>query len=450
MSIKKKKVVIVFVNKSNYENYENSGVLKSLHDKYDLKIWYDGETRFPSIQLPSLDFNGKIEYLKYLKEKASLKYFDKTKKQRTHTYYRRFKRVQGFKNILKFKSILLFSNFFKSDKGISFLENKLNSYVEKTRFFEEATKILKEENPDILLITHQSTSITLGISLAANKIELPVLSSIHSWDNIVKGNKLVNADYYAVWSDYMKNELLDYYPNVKVDTIFTTGTPQFHDYNSNQKLIHKEDFFNEFKIPKAKFYICFSANFKAIGQDEPQYLEDLIEEVKKYNSINEENIHIIFRPHPTEGSNRFDALLKEKPKDVTRVIHQKESKFNASQVLFSTLYYTDAMVNVGSTMGLDATLLGKLAFYLDYTVKNSSPLFSIDEIYKLVHFKSLKEYNNAIYHLKSKNDFTEIFKRISAENKTAIVKQQKWAETIVKHPIEGFATNYMNVLNEII
>jgi len=450
MSIKKKKILIVFVNKSNYDNYENSGVLKLLDEQYDLKIWYDGETNYASIKLPQLDFNGKIEYLKYLKEKASLKYFDTIKEQNTHTFYRRFKRVKGVKNVLKFKSIIFLSNFFKTDKGILFLEKKLNSFVEKTRFYKKSTQILKEENPDLLLITHQSTSVTLGISLAAKKNNLPVLTSIHSWDNIVKGNKLVDADYYAVWSDYMKSELVDYYPNVKKENVFTTGTPQFHDYNSNQKLIKREDFFTEFKIPKAKFYICFSANFKAIGQDEPQYLEDLILEVKKHNAVSKENIHIVFRPHPTESSNRFDVLLKENRKDVTKVIHQKSTQFSASQILFSTIYYTDAMINVGSTMGLDATLLNKPAFYLDYIVKNSSPVFSIDEIYKLVHFKSLKEWDNAIYHVKSKVEFTKVFRVLVERNNTAIVKQKKWAKTIVKHPIEGFAENYMNVLSKVI
>ncbi|WP_165730517.1 hypothetical protein [Polaribacter sp. 20A6] len=450
MSIKKKKLLIVFVNKSNYDNYENSGTLKLLDEKYDLKIWYDGETNYASIQLPQLDFNGKIEYLKYLKEKASLKYFDTIKEQNTHTFYRRFKRVKGFKNALKFKSIIFFSNFFKSDKGILFLEKKLNSFVEKTSFYKKSTEILKKENPDMLLITHQSTSITLGVSLAAKKNNVQVLTSIHSWDNIVKGNKLVDADYYVVWSNYMKNELVDYYPTVKKETVFTTGTPQFHDYNSNQKLINREDFFREFKIPKATFYICFSANFKAIGQDEPQYLEDLILEVKKHNISSKENIHIIFRPHPTEGSNRFDNLLSENSDNVTKVIHTKNTEFNASQVLFSIIYYTDAMINVGSTMGLDATLLNKPAFYLDYTVKNSSPLFSIDEIYKLVHFKSLKESDNAIYHIKSKSEFAVIFKIIKEENNVAILKQKKWAKTIVKHPIEGFAENYINVLSKII
>lgn len=450
MSIRKKKLLIVFVNKSNYDNYENSGTLKLLEEQYDLKIWYDGETNYASIQLPYLDFNGKIEYLKYLKEKGSLKYFDSIKKQNTHTFYRRFKRVKGFKNILKFKSIIFFSNFFKSTKGILFLEKRLNSLVEKTNFFKKSTDVLKEENPDLLLITHQSTSVTLGVSLAAKKANLPILTSIHSWDNIVKGNKLVDADYYVVWSDYMKNELVDYYPNVKKEIVFTTGTPQFHDYNSNQKLINREAFFSGFKIPKAIFYICFSANFEAIGQDEPQYLEDLILEVTEYNTSSKENIHIIFRPHPTEGSNRFDNLLSENSDNVTKVIHTKNTEFNASQVLFSTIYYTDAMINVGSTMGLDATLLNKPAFYLDYTVKNSSPLFSIDEIYKLVHFKSLKEFDNAIYHIKSKSEFAEIFKIVAEDKNVVIVKQKKWAKTIVKHPTEGFAVNYMNVLSKVI
>ena len=450
MSIRKNKLLIVFVNKSNYDNYENSGTLKLLDEKYDLKIWYDGETNFASIQLPYLDFNGKIEYLKYLREKASLKYFDSIKKQNTHTFYRRFKRVKGFKNILKFKSIIFFSNFFKSTRGILFLEKKLNSFVEKTGFFKKATEIIKLEKPDMLLITHQSTSITLGVSLAAKKTNLPVLTSIHSWDNIVKGNKLVDADYYIVWSDYMKNELVDYYPNVKKETVFTTGTPQFHDYNSNLKLINRESFFKEFKIPEAKFYICFSANFKAIGQDEPQYLEDLILEVQKHNTSSKENIHIIFRPHPTEKSKRFDKVLAENKNDITKVIHHKNNQFSASQVLFSTIYYTNAMINVGSTMGLDATLLNKPAFYLDYTVKNSSPLFSIEEIYKLVHFKSLKECNNAIYHIKSKSEFTGVFKMLVEGNNAAIIKQKIWAEAIVKHPVEGFADNYMNVLNKVI
>ncbi|GAK99363.1 hypothetical protein FP1254 [Nonlabens ulvanivorans] len=37
----------------------------------------------------------------------------------------------------------------------------------------------------------------------------------------------IETDYYFVWSDLMKSQLLEYYPKTREKQIFVTGTPQF-------------------------------------------------------------------------------------------------------------------------------------------------------------------------------------------------------------------------------
>ena len=45
--------------------------------------------------------------------------------------------------------------------------------------------------------------------------------------------QVVETDYYCVWSDHMKREVLQYYPFVKENQVFVTGTPQFEPHYDN-------------------------------------------------------------------------------------------------------------------------------------------------------------------------------------------------------------------------
>jgi hypothetical protein len=271
---------------------------------------------------------------------------------------------------------------------------------------------------------------------------------------------LVVADYYFVWSEFMQKELLKYYrnENIILDKIHVVGTPQFHPYFELGNEISQEVFKSAYKIPQKDYYICFSGNFTAIGQDDPAYLMDLAEEVKKYNQNNKLQFHILLRANPADYNKGFKQVTIDYSDVITDVnanwsvtgkeIPVDSRKINLA-VLKATIKCSDVMVNVGSTMALDATLLNKLAYYIDYKIEGGSRKFKIDEIYKFLHLKNLEQFDNPIKHIRSKEGFSEIFEDVLINNSERLLKQKFWAKNVVKHPINDVVKRMMNAYQKI-
>lgn len=461
----KKKISIIFVTQQAVAYYDNAGFFNEMHDDFEMevlkpetiKMAIEGVTEF---NLPKIDFCWQVDFIKYIKEKASLRLNDKLFQNKNHHLYAPYRYTTNFKKWIKFRLINLSSYLFATKRGISFLEKKMEFYVKKSDFYKTALNFLQTDKPALVYFSHQNTSFTYGVWLAANTLKIPTVSFIYSWDNVVKGNKLVKADYYFVWSDYMKQELLDYYSDEVLDNrIFVVGSPQFCHYFQDDFLIDKAQFFEAYKIPQRDYYICFSGNFTAIGQDDPAYLRDLAKAVQQYNHQNQKQFHILLRANPVDYNFGFTAVVKTFSDVITdinpnwnttnRPLPLAENKLSLA-ILKTTIYYSNAMINVGSTMALDATILNTLAYYVDYKIINGSKKFRIEEIYKFIHFKSLTEDNDPIKHIKYPNQFQQVFDDIKKCNTKQLECQQKWAKKIVCHPInkvsERMKTDFKNIL----
>ena len=461
----KKKIVCVFIGIQSVDHYKSAGFFDEIGSCFELEVLKPEaiDINLNSIterQLPKIDFAWQVDFIKYIKEKASLRLNDKLFDNKNHHLYAPNRHATVLKQWIKFNLINLFSYFFASKKGVDFLEKRMGYYIKKSGFYKTSINILRSSKPDLVYLTHQNTSLTYGVSLAAKYLKIPTVCFIYSWDNVVKGNKLVKADYYFVWSNYMKAELLDYYKDeVNFEAIFVVGSPQFYHYFLDDFLIEKTIFFNAYKIPKSDYYICFSGNFNAIGQDDPAYLKDLALAVQEHNRLNQSQFHILLRANPVDYNFGFTAVVNA----FSNVITDVNANWNTTKqplpicenklalsVLKTTIQYSDAVINVGSTMALDATLLNTLAYYIDYKIKNGSKKFKIENIYKFIHFKSLTEENEPIKHIKHPSQFKEIFEEVQKNTTKQLEKQQLWAKKIVEHPINKVSERMLEGFKKIV
>lgn len=140
-------------------------------------------------------------------------------------------------------------------------------------------------------------------------MNIPTATVIYSWDNLPKARLALRADNYLVWSDYMKNELNLYYPEIKLEQIHVTGTPQFEFYGDSDNIIDKEVFYEKYNLDPNKKIICFSGDDTKTSPDDPSYLNDVAEEITKANLQNE--YQILLRRCPVDLSSRFDKVLDQ-------------------------------------------------------------------------------------------------------------------------------------------
>jgi hypothetical protein len=86
-----------------------------------------------------------------------------------------------------------------------------HSYL-KGRFAAGFEALLTQTRPDVIFCTHQRVPAAGLMAAVARKMGIPMVSAIYSWDNLPKSLIALRADYYMVWSNYMKEEMAVYYP----------------------------------------------------------------------------------------------------------------------------------------------------------------------------------------------------------------------------------------------
>ena len=112
--------------------------------------------------------------------------------------------------------------------------------------------MLRQLQPDVLFSTHQRSLDGSVVVEAARSLEIPTLGAVYSWDNLPKARLLVRTDRYVLWSEFMKQEMATYYPEIAETRLFVTGTPQFEFYFNPSLRQERGDFFAEWGLDANK------------------------------------------------------------------------------------------------------------------------------------------------------------------------------------------------------
>jgi hypothetical protein len=359
------------------------------------------------------------------------------------------------KNYFFYKLIELISSiFYFNYRIILFLEKIYDNEIYKSTG--KIILLLKRINPDIIFNTHQRSLIAVPIVAAAKKLGIKNIGAIYSWDNIPKARLSVRTNEYVVWSKHMKNEMKIFYPEIKQDNIIITGTPQFEFYSDKELLISKEFFFKKIGLDMNRKVVCFSGDDTRTSPFDPEYLEDLAESIMKMPE--NERCQILLRRCPVDISGRFQKIIKkhstiikeaapiwnfDKEGDNWQLIYPN---YKDIALLVNTVYHSDVVINVGSTMAHDFAIFNKPAIYLNYNPVKSNK-WNIETIYKFQHFRSMKNLN-PVFWLNEKKDIIEVIKKAlnSDLSSDEIKDAQRWLNIISEYR-EIASQNIVNYLN---
>ncbi len=355
-------------------------------------------------------------------------------------------------------SVLIFTH--QSEKGLLRIQ-RLLAYLEKqTPYYSYCRDLLQQEKPDLLFCTNQRLSQALAPVMAAQSLQVPTATFIFSWDNLPKGTKLLQTDFYLVWSQHMKSELQFYYPKITDSQIKITGTPQFEAHYDATLLQSREDFFTENGLDLSKKYLCFSGDDVTTSPNDPIYLSDMARAVRSMNEAGN-SLGILFRRCPVDFSPRYDLVLQEF-QDCIVSVSPKWGKQGADwntilptkadmQLLVNTIYHTQLVVNLGSSMVFDYTALHKPCAYIRYDVPNCPvPDWSVQKIYNFIHFRSMPS-KSAVYWLDSPDDMKEVLTQMLSDQQNKGVEQaQVWFEKINKTPANKASDRIWNAFDELV
>ena len=441
--MQKNKIILFFPDGVGIRNYLYSKVFQNAEE--DLVLFHNFDSETISEINTHTNFNQQIiipEYTESLKEKflreliclSRLMYNSKKVENPTIVTNWNWNQQTLSKKIF-YKTIEKAAHFYKGYSSILKLEARYQKEIRKNPFYHHVKKILKEVNPQTIFCSHQRGVKGATIFAAAQDLNIKTTTVIYSWDNLPKARLALRADQYLVWSDYMKKEMELYYPEIPQEKIIITGTPQFEFYDDLDNVIDKESFYKTYNLDFNKKIICFSGDDEKTSPDDPKYLTDIAQEI--INSGLQNQFQILLRRCPVDISGRFDKIVNQYNgliKEAAPIWHFNSASqwttiypsIEDVKLLASTAYYSDLVINVGSTMAFDFAMYHKPCVFINYDQEDKvDENWSTKTIYQFQHFKSMPS-KSAVVWLNSKNEIREA---IQAKNNFKDMKN--WGDIVI-------------------
>lgn len=348
----------------------------------------------------------------------------------------------GFNRFLKSSLTKLITIFFNTPKGLRIITNVIRKLEGQTTYYKSCKLILEDLNPDLVYCASQRAILAIAPVEAAKKLGIPTTGFIYSWDNLPKSMLDVETDYYHVWSEHMKRELLTYYPFVNQNQVIVTGTPQFESHFEEETILSRPDFYVRHQLNGNKTYICFSGDDMTTSPQDPMYLRDLAATVKEMNHQGY-TLGILFRRCPVDFSNRYDLVLEAYQDIIVPIAPLWESigegwnaksPTQADTVLLANIAaHCKAVINLGSSMVFDFAIHGNPCGYMNYHYTGEGTIERGVHVYDYVHFRSMPKKECVVW-LDHPDNIKQCLIQLLEAPKATVEASKKWFQKINLHP----------------
>jgi len=387
-----KTLLITTYNTFISRNILNTEVLRLLTQKSDLRIVifcpphkvdlfkqyyghknvvFEGLDMEPIIRKP---WNKKLYRLAFLLENSQY-----VKDQRLERYWNN-------RNVLGYLNYLWVS-------GLSCFLSSFRFFFSGYRFFDyyfSDRRVLgsnfNKYNPDFVFATDSFGEMDVWFMKEARARKVPLITMVRSWDNTTtKGMLRVVPDEIIVNSPVVKNELIQFH-GCRSENVFVAGLPQFDSWLSGPTE-SRDQFFSKIGADHKKRLILFAPAGKVLSDTDWQICQILKESLE--NGFLPNNIQFLVRNHPQHPADlsRFvgdNSFIIENPGFMIKDEDRKnvELKPEEGDHLRNSIYYSDVVMYVATSLGIDASIYNKPQI-----------LISFDGWEKRPYIRSVRRYN---------------------------------------------------------
>ena len=226
---------------------------------------------------------------------------------------------------------------------------------------------------------------------SAQWLGIPTATFIFSWDNLTsQGRIMLPYDYFLVWNQSLKDQLLEMYDWIRPENVFVTGTPQFDFHFREEFHVSREEFCASVGADPKRPIVFYATGMSNHMPGEPEIVEAIADILLEA----EESVRpqLLVRIYPKDQTGRFDEL-KERRKDILfpKVEWEPEwltPKFEDSYALVNTLRHCSLGINVASTVSLELCMFDKPVINVGYNPPSvPAGEMSYAKYYEFDHYK---------------------------------------------------------------
>lgn len=245
---------------------------------------------------------------------------------------------------------------------------------------------IEKYKPDLFLATDMFDPNNVEFLKAAEKHHIPTMGFVRSWDNTSTKHYLRVVPDLIIAHNELERVELGRFHNVSPGRVRLSGVPHFEKYLS-YKPISREAFCAEMGIDPKKRIIVFSPGGPMFIDTDWQFCE-ILKQLYEEKKI-PQDVHIIIRPHPqlTPDLSRFTPN-EHMTIDLPKTVRLRDGLVGIELApgvvdhLADTLYHMDLLVNVISTIIVEASIFNKPVITLAFNgwEKNVPFIRSVERI----------------------------------------------------------------------
>ncbi|MDX2248432.1 MAG: hypothetical protein SF052_16735 [Bacteroidia bacterium] len=252
---------------------------------------------------------------------------------------------------------LLWNVFFSHKRFFTLLENAWKN----TRDTQAEQDWLRELAPDIILFFDVFAPQHQHLIAASEKFPAAKIGVVRSWDNLTcKGALVFRFDYYLVWNEKMREELLTYYTDITDSQIVKVGGLVF-DYHEVLRQNPDREKFLYHQAARGKKIVTLMLNYPDLSPDYMHHVNILTDAMEEGKFV--EDICLIVRIQPGPRNKGQKEKLREKGEMILvdegkeNLIHATLEEWENDLAHFCRVsQFSDLVVNYPSTTTIDCAV----------------------------------------------------------------------------------------------
>lgn len=201
---------------------------------------------------------------------------------------------------------------------------------------------------------------------------------IFSWDNLTSRSRvMVPYDHFLVWTEGLKKQFLDFYPEIAPARVTVTGTPQFDYHFKPEFWLSREELAQRVGLDPARAFILYTTGRDVDFPDEHKIVEEVIRFIKTLGMIPRPQLLVrtyikgtspgmlaLAEAHRNDPDVVFPAILWDK--QWIMPLHEDLALYT------SLLRHTALGINPASTVSLELMMTGKPVINLAFEPPDSN------------------------------------------------------------------------------
>lgn len=255
--------------------------------------------------------------------------------------------------------------------------------------------------PDLVVIT-RALNYSLDYPLLRRSIseKVPVIALVSSWDNFTsKAFFPFSLESIVVWNNVMREEAINLFafPDEKV---FVSGIPRYDLFFKEEGFSDRDTFFSKFNLDPAKKLIVYGTGSATTGctaldltSPEPEIVEYIADKIEA--GAFAFPTQLLVRLHPQADPKAYSKLQHRKgiilhiPGDNSGY-HDRLFKLSDDIGLGETMKYADVVVNLASTITIDAAVFDTPVICIGFDFRGERPFkWSVRRFYEFDHYAKL-------------------------------------------------------------